>query len=258
MRGNSKWWAISGFQVEANLRGVHVTVDSLSAWLRGGVAFATPESPGQSVVTGHRFVLEPEPQPEWVEWRPRIAVGHNVGTGHRLPSPIRVVASWQASWLGLYRRRTVECWGLPLDDGGLWVPASFIDQARNASQSVTIEVAGQSQDLNVADVDEHGLLARLEVPPKAQVRAWPTDQLSEHRVGDSNLLIVGAEMSEPTPLDATRVSRIPEVGLRIAPGVPLPNALEGSPVVDSATGLLIGLLVQDESGWLVSRLPRTD
>ena len=71
VRENSKWWAIGGIKIDANLRGVHIAVDSLAAWVRGGVAFSTPETPGKRVVTGHRYVLEAEPLPEWLEWQPR-------------------------------------------------------------------------------------------------------------------------------------------------------------------------------------------
>ncbi|MEZ6078194.1 MAG: hypothetical protein R3C56_21715 [Pirellulaceae bacterium] len=69
VRDNSKWRGQVAF--EAGLRGVQVSVESLSAWIRGGIAFATPPTPGEHVVTGHRFMLEAEPQPEWLQWQPR-------------------------------------------------------------------------------------------------------------------------------------------------------------------------------------------
>ena len=121
VRFNSRFWPVSGLEIEAGFqKGVRISVDSVSSWLRGGIAFATPDTPGQHVVTGHRFMLE-KPKEEWLEWEPRIAIGREHAIGKEFPSPIRVVASWRASLLGLYGRRTTECWGIALGDGRLHV-----------------------------------------------------------------------------------------------------------------------------------------
>lgn len=253
VRDNSKWWAIGGIKVDANLRGVHVAVESLSAWIRGGIAFATPVSPGEKVVTGHRFVLEPEPQAEWLEWQPRIVTGQE-RPGLALPEAVRVVASWQGSILGLYRRRTAEAWGVCLEGGIVRVPTRFLESATEASEELTIEVAGKSVVLLPETITRDGLTSRVMLPPDAQVTRWPSDQRGEWKP-DSVVLIVNPELSEPMPLDATRVTWDNDQGLVIASGLAISESLEGSPVVDSETGLLIGMLVRNEESWIVTRLP---
>ena len=165
VRDNSKWWSTGGIQFNAGLSGFQLSIESLSTWVRGGIAFATPLKPGERVVTGHRFMLEAEPQPEWLDWQPRIALqGSSMHGAAELPSPVRVVASWQASWLGFYRRRTLETWGIALSDGSLCVPANFIQQAATASEAATVEVAGQSFPLT--DLHTNQLERPSTAPPR--------------------------------------------------------------------------------------------
>lgn len=256
VRVNSKWWAVGGIEFDAGLRGVKVSVESLSAWIRGGIAFATPPEPGDKVVTGHRFMLEPQPQPDWLEWQPRIAVGNygKSATGLDPPTPIRVVASWQSSWLGLYRRRTAQAWGLPLDDGSLRVPASFLQKARAADTAVTIEVAGKSLNFDPTKITANELSGAIALPNSVAVERWPRKNLLGNLPATTTLLVMNPELSEPLAIDQTRVSNIKDGDLSIAPGVTIPPTLDGSAVVDSASGKVIGLLVQREEGWFVSRL----
>lgn len=253
VRDNSKWWAVGGIKVDANLRGVRVAVDSLSAWIRGGIAFATPESPGRRVVTGHRFVLEAEALPEWLDWQPRIVVGKDRVDGHDLPQPLRVVASWQASLFGLYRRRTAECWAIALDDGTLRVPLAFIESARAAQSEVQIEVSGKSYAFRSEAVQVDGQVASLPLPQDTQVPTWPSNKLGTWQT-PSILLVVNPELSEPMALDATRLASLQGVGLEIAPGVPISPTLQGSPVMDAGTGELIGLLIERPKGWAVGQV----
>ncbi|MCR9293022.1 MAG: MlaD family protein [bacterium] len=253
VRENSKWWAMGGLKIDADLRGVHIAVESLSAWVRGGIAFATPEYPGKRVVTGHRFVLEPQPMPEWLDWQPRIAVGHASALGIEMPRPLRVVASWQSSFLGLSRRRTSQCWGIALSDGSLYVPADFLKRAADLDTPVNVEIAGKSFALVPEMVKFRGATASLPVPKLVEVSNWETKRIGTWD-GKSILLVINPELSEPLALDATRVSLDPELGLEIAEGVPIASSLEGSPVLVAESAELLGLLVQRENKWFVGKL----
>ena len=248
---------IGGIEVDASLRGVQVSVESLSSWIRGGIAFATPQSPGQQVVTGHRFMLEPQPLPEWLEWQPRIAVGANGQTSSGLPhpTPVRVVASWQASWLGLYRRRTAECWGLAMDDGTLRVPATFLEAAAEPTSPVTIEVVGKSFEFELQQSRISGVTGSLDLPSGTIADPWKSKQCTENWNDQMTLLVINPELSEPLAIDGTRVSPEPSGGLRLAPGVAVSSELDGSPVVDAASGRLYGLIVDRGSEWMIGRLP---
>jgi hypothetical protein len=261
VRDNSKWWAMGGIQFDAGLRGVQISVESLSAWIRGGVAFATPPAPGERVVTGHRFMLEAEPQPEWLQWQPRIAVRgpSNEINGLELPIPQRVVASWQASWLGLYRRRTLETWGIPLSDGALRVPANFVRRAQQAGNDVTIEVAGHSfalsdSPLGDAPLDATALLAKLPLPAEAHFALWSSQDIATAWSSASVLLVVNPELHEPIAIDGTRLANTGPGSIGIAPGVAIAPALSGSPVIDATTGKLLGLLVIENGKWSIGLL----
>ncbi len=256
VRTNSKWWAVGGIEFDAGLRGVKVSVESLSSWIRGGIAFATPPEPGERVVTGHRFMLEAQPQPEWLEWQPRIAVGSfgRSSTGLEPPTPVRVVASWQASWLGLYRRRTVQTWGLALDNGTLHIPATFLQKAREADSAVTIEVAGTSLSYEPGKAAIQSATGAINLPDSVVVDRWSRNNVVSELAASTTLLVINPELSEPLAIDHTRVSKSEVGNLSIAPGVSIAPTLEGSPVVDAATGKLIGMLVNSNDRWLVGKL----
>jgi paraquat-inducible protein B len=258
VRDNSKWWTIGGIELDASLTGVQVSVESLSAWVRGGIAFATPLAPGERVVTGHRFVLEAEPQSEWLQWQPRIALGGSSRSaiGLALPRPVRVVASWQASWLGLYRRRTLQTWGIALDDKALHVPSEFIRQASQAGDEVAIEVAGKSFPLgsNAAVtklLEKAGSLFSLPLPQSVQLARWPAAETSPQWDSQSVLLVVNPELSEPLAIDGTRLAKSGSQRITIAPGVAIAPALTGSPVVHATSGKLLGLLVLSDNQWSI-------
>ncbi|QDV22677.1 MlaD family protein [Aureliella helgolandensis] len=256
VRENSKWWAIGGITMEAKLSGVTVSMESLSSWIRGGIAFATPESPGSQVVTGHRFMLEAAPQEEWLNWQPRIAVNRNNSQelGLERPQPVRVVASWRDSILGLYRRRTIESWAIALDDGTLRIPASFIAKAIASQKEVQIELAGESFDFDPLDSGAKAWTDKIAIPDSLAVSRWSRANMSTAFDQAAVFLIVNPELREPIALNSTRVAVNPEIGLDIAPGVAIPSELSGSPVISAATGKLYGLLIDTDTGWHIAKL----
>ncbi len=258
VRENSKWWVNSGLEVEAGLRGVNVSIESLSAWVRGGVAIATPPSPGAAVVTGHRFMLEPEPQPAWLDWAPRIAVGTTAGTTGkvRLPEPFRVVARWRASLLGLYRKRSTETWAIAMSDGAIRVPATFIDEIASAGTEVVIETRGQVFDYKPSTRHAAYRTERIELPPSIAVTSYSIQNVSEEFNNNSVFLVINPELSQPLALDSTRVAIAQNIGLKIAPGIPLSDELLGSPVINAVSGKLYGLLVQQDDGWYIARIQK--
>ena len=257
VRENSKWWSISGMQFDLGLQGVQMSIDSLSAWLRGGVAFATPDQPGTRVVTGYRFTLSEKPDREWMGWQPRIAVGLSgaagAGNGKSLPKPIRVAATWKASWLGLYQRRSEQTWGLALDDGSLLVPTTFVRAAAAAGDGVAIEVAGSSVSFVAKDVATKGELSKLRMPENSNSDSWPIAELNGAWTGKNLLLIINPELSEPIAIDASRIAKKDESGLTLVDSIPLSDTLSGSPVTDAESGQLVGLLSKVKGRWIVAR-----
>ena len=75
VRIGSRFWLVSGVDVDFGLfRGLQVNVESLRTLVGGGLAFATPDDSGGTVKDGTLFLLHDKPQPEWLEWMPKIPV----------------------------------------------------------------------------------------------------------------------------------------------------------------------------------------
>jgi paraquat-inducible protein B len=75
----SQFWIASGINVDFSLfNATKIRTESVEALLEGGIAFATPADARQGPLasTAQRFQLHPESQDEWLQWRPRINLGH--------------------------------------------------------------------------------------------------------------------------------------------------------------------------------------
>ncbi len=70
VRTNSVFWNASGISADLGLTGLHIHAESLQSLLSGGIAFATPSSPGHLVKEGSVFRLEPEVEDKWLKWDP--------------------------------------------------------------------------------------------------------------------------------------------------------------------------------------------
>lgn len=264
VRENSRWWAVGGIEFDAGLSGFKVSVESLSTWVRGGVAFATPEKePGKQAVTGYRFMLEEKPEKEWLNWQPRIAIGGRGRTvvGKHYPTAVRVVATWKTSVLGIPRRHSEKSWGLALSDGTVALPSRFLKAAAEPNVVVTIEIAGVSfpwsSDLATSTAAVGVLKLPIDLPTESGVERWSRDQVADEWSSKMVVQVVNPELTEPIAIDSTRLEVEEGVGLKVAPGVPIAPGLNGSPVVNAATGQVIGLLSSSDSGWIVGKLPST-
>ena len=74
---NTRFWNVSGARLEGGLfSGVTVSTTSLEAVMRGGIALATPDNDqtGSAKIAGHHFILHDQPDQEWLDWNPNIAV----------------------------------------------------------------------------------------------------------------------------------------------------------------------------------------
>ncbi len=257
VRKNSVWWSTGGVKLDAGLTGFNVSVESFTSWLRGGIAFATPDPPGDKVVTGYRFGLAEKADETWLTWKPRIATGPWTNEqGQRvLPHLERIAASWQSSFLGITRRQNVQAWCLPLEGDRLCMPASFIKSAQAGGRDVQLEIAGQSFPLDSATVNVQSDLVYVTLSRPIELERWPTSRLVEKNwTGKSTLLVVHPELTEPMPLDASRASGKSIGVIDINREVPLHKSLEGAAVIDANTSELLGLLVSLSKGWQVQRV----
>lgn len=72
VRSNSVFWNASGISATLGLKGLEVHTGSLASILKGGIAFATPKSPGHLVKAGSVFQMHGEVKDEWLDWSPMI------------------------------------------------------------------------------------------------------------------------------------------------------------------------------------------
>ncbi len=260
VRTNSVWWSTGGIKMDANLTGVNVTVDSFTSWLRGGLSFATPSAPGDKVATGYRFGVAEKADADWLTWQPRIATGlwNSTGDGNvPLPRVTRLAATWQTTFLGFKRRQSLQTWCLPLDDGTALVPASFMKSAAEAKTPVNIEVAGSSKEIDPSKFETRQAVIQIPLENAVKLDRWPrAKQATSVWSGRTPLLIVNPEMSEPLPLDASRAAATPGGLIEINASVPMHKSLEGSAVIETTTGELLGLLVSLNNRWVIAQPPR--
>lgn len=75
VRMGSRFWLVNGVDVNFGLfRGLQINVESLRTLVGGGIAFATPDDSSGNVKDGTLFLLHERPQPEWLDWHPKISL----------------------------------------------------------------------------------------------------------------------------------------------------------------------------------------
>lgn len=72
VRTNSVFWNQNSFRLKWGWTGVKVQSKPLSSLVGGGVAFATPDTPGPRVRCGHKFRLAIDADDEWLDWAPKL------------------------------------------------------------------------------------------------------------------------------------------------------------------------------------------
>lgn len=79
VRSNSRFWNVSGVDVKLGLSGLRVRTGGLTSVIGGGVAFATPDEPGEPVEPGTEFELYAEPEARWLRWAPELWIETTAG-----------------------------------------------------------------------------------------------------------------------------------------------------------------------------------
>jgi paraquat-inducible protein B len=80
VRTDSRFWNAGGFSFKVGLLGAELKNTSLESLVSGGIAFATPDSSdknGQLAPIAKEetvFKLQTEPDKDWLNWRPKIAI----------------------------------------------------------------------------------------------------------------------------------------------------------------------------------------
>lgn len=72
VRQTTRFWNASGFSLDLGITGLSTQVDSVESVLVGGIAFATPDPPGDAAERGAIFDLADKPDARWFSWAPEI------------------------------------------------------------------------------------------------------------------------------------------------------------------------------------------
>ncbi|QNN22291.1 MCE family protein [Planctomycetales bacterium ZRK34] len=248
VRDNTRFWNVSGAKIDAGLTGFSLELESLESLITGGVAMATPNTPGRRVTTGHRFELARELDEAWQKWRPALAVGTELlPSGASRPDMLRATRRQNGGgFFGGERRR--NGWLLPVA-GGVIGPADLLAKG----ESTRLEVAGQRFELtDEPTVNLGGLTERAIMVPDA--RAW----VSKHvrRMDEPEDCVI---MTDPAlrivPLASSRMRAVGE-RWRIDPIVSFDAEMHGAAVLSRADGALVGLLLVENGAGIVAPLPR--
>jgi hypothetical protein len=252
VRPESKFWDVGGVDADVKITGVTVRVPSFETLLSGGVAFATPPDAGDPVRTGRRFVLELEPDEEWLEWEPTILVGSvHMPAGASLPTPLRAKMAWLEGrfWTSEEMR---QGWVLQTEHGLLGPTELFVPAKKAQRESVVLEVAGVTLSLERAPSVNSGGLALLEAQVDGPV--WPVARI--RRATEPEECIAVADATDaPLPLSTARLTAR-EHGWLIDAAVSLNATWHGAAVIARSDGRLIGmLLINDDDEARVVPIP---
>jgi paraquat-inducible protein B len=89
VRSNTVWWNAGGVDVNWHLlSGLNMSAENLKAILTGGIAFATPNSPGKPAPAGASFTLYERPDVKWLDWSPSVAVTNATASGRPTPNSV--------------------------------------------------------------------------------------------------------------------------------------------------------------------------
>ena len=245
VRDNSKFWSTSGIDLNIGLSGVKLNADTLKTIAAGGVAFATPNAPGERVRAGHAFTLAKKADDDWLEYDPRLPVGAPLLPDDAvLPHPLRVTLRWRQTTLRIPRNRDRDAWALLLDNGELVAPSELLSASVKAiPDSTRIEFEGGEHPFGRDSVSYHGRLAFFPVGTSAAEpsKIWPLDKI---RVADKpeDCLIVPGPQEPHLYLQAARITQV-ESSWQVDPSFTIKPESQGASVVAAADGCLLGLIV---------------
>ena len=213
----------------------------------GSAAVATPPDGGSIVTTGHRFVMADEPQEEWLEWNPSIAIGNALlPAGTILPQPIRARLSWEQ---GFFKRsRSRSGWLLQTEEGlvgpeDLLTPPDDASSPRLEAEGQTLPVGGAARlAVGIARCEGRLMETSFSLPEAA-----PPDQAVD-------CLVFGDRPETPLSLPAHRLTA-GHGSWTVDRSVGVESRWHGGPVLDRESGVLRGFLLVEGGQARVALLP---
>lgn len=255
IRENSQFWSTSGIDLSVGLSGIQLSAETLATIATGGVAVATPNSPGKLAASGHRYRLHRKPENEWHEWMPHLLVGDgNLPSDLKLPQPTRVALRWREKRFGFERTRRRDGWALALEDGRWLGPANlFVPDLEALPGSGVLEIAGKEASLKGVSIPAGQVLANIPIENSSLPETrWPNKQLSVLTEAEDCLASTGTTGLN-IALPASRLTPVAG-GWRIDSSVAIPPDAHGACVVSTKRGEVIGVIVVESGKASVAKI----
>ncbi len=245
VRTKSVFWNASGFDIAGGLfKGISVQVESIQSLVSGGLAFATPDEPGETVPPNQRFKLAAQAPEKAREWKPAIAFGASqlpAGQAALWPSRAKMTCQY-----GRWRQRLMVRDGWAIPDDQTWIIPSdlLIPPANVLPETLRVTIEG---DEAVLPEKVSSDVAVQRIPRKKswrdvhiQERAWEKPE---------DVLIYGDPSYGPLPISQQKQDE--KGNLKDNPE----GDWHGALVRSRTDGALLGMLLQDESGARIVAIP---
>jgi hypothetical protein len=238
IRENIKFWRSSGARLSAGLDGLSLDLDPVANLLLGGVNLAIPSVPGQPVAAQARFTLYSQPQDDWLDWVPGLALTGDERIARPQPIPLQLI--WRKrSWYYLSQAEEKRGWGLLLP-GALAAPADLLSFPAAALDDERI-LSINNQPLAASAKPLGNGLALQALEPQADLgTAWPLSQLRSALQAENVLVI--ANPNDPARFVGAERQYWGADGWRLQPALPFDTNWHGAAVVAEQDGQLLGLL----------------
>ena len=252
IRERSHFWKVGGFDATVGLNGVSFSFESAETVLRGGITVATPPDAGDAAVSGHRFELGDEPDDEWTDWDPQVAVGdsHLPASASR-PTPLHAVLSWTESLFLRPDKDRVRSGWLLWTELGLLGPDDLLRVSEDddaVENSAVLEIGGQSFALPESVTPLGHGLSRAQIPLE-DGQPWPSNRTRPMTEAE-DCLAIGDPGRDALPLSTNRLHE--QSGRYVIDeAVSVDPLLHGAAITSSRDGALIGILiVGEDENWI--------
>jgi len=263
VRPSSKFWITSGFGMDLSLTGLKLNAQSLSTIVRGGISFITPADGAESdIQSGHVFTLAEMPEDDWLDAAATVPF-----VDIDLPETVTVHGTRTTSILGIQRNRPFTQTGILVGNSGAvhlltaTLPTSATDESQDAMLTeFQIQRADGSteeySDIPLADTTA-SIVGTMLVPCDNQ-ESRLVDKDFRVPTSPEECLIVRSAIVNGKASPVIQAVDIEQLEDREDSWVIFGNDADftqwhGAPVVASADGKIIGLLLTDSGVPVIAK-----